>query len=69
MNTVLVKHKGVRRAVGATLVVAGGVLMWLAPEIWSGVVLLVAGIALEVAGITLEHRSGRSREDSHAVER
>jgi hypothetical protein len=43
--------------------------MWLAPESWSGVALLVAGIALEAVGIALEHRSSRSRESSHAVER
>jgi hypothetical protein len=43
--------------------------MWLAPEVWSGAVLLAAGIALEIAGIALEHRNGRSRDDSHAVER
>ena len=69
MRTVLIKHKGLRRALGAVLVGAGAVLMWLAPEVWSGVVLLVAGIALEVAGIALEHQNDRSREDSHAVER
>jgi uncharacterized membrane protein HdeD (DUF308 family) len=69
MHTVLVKRKGLRRALGAVLVVVGGVLMWLAPEAWSGAVLLVAGIALEIAGIALEHRSDRPRDDSHAVER
>ena len=69
MNTVLIKYRGLRRALGALLVVVGGVLMWLAPEVWSGVVLLVAGIALEIAGIALEHRNGRSRDDTHAVER
>ena len=68
MHTVLIKHKGLRRALGAVLVGVGAVLMWLAPEVWSGVVLLVAGIALEAAGIALEHRNRRSREDSHAVE-
>jgi hypothetical protein len=51
------------------LIVVGGVLMWLASEVWSGAVLLAAGIALEIAGIALEHRNGRSRDDSHAVER
>jgi hypothetical protein len=51
------------------LVGVGAMLMWLAPEVWSGVVLLTAGIALEIAGIALEHRNGRSRDDSHAVER
>ena len=69
MDTVLIKHKGLRRALGAVLVGVGAVLMWLAPEVWSGVVVLVAGIALEVAGIALEHRNDRSRDDSHAVER
>jgi drug/metabolite transporter (DMT)-like permease len=68
-NTVLIKYRGLRRALGALLVGAGALLMWLAPEVWWGVVLLVAGIALEAAGITLEHRSGRPRENSRAVER
>jgi len=69
MHTVLIKHKGLRRALGAVLVGVGAVLMWLAPEVWSGVVLLAAGIAIEIAGIALEHWNGRSRDDSHAVER
>jgi uncharacterized membrane protein YccC len=69
MDTVLIKHKNLRRTLGAVLVGVGAVLMWLAPEVWSGLVLLAAGIALEIAGIALEHRSGRTRDDSHAVER
>ena len=68
MHTLLIKHKSLRRALGALLVFAGAVLMWLAPEVWSGVLLLAAGIALEIAGIALEHRNGQSRDDSHAVE-
>ena len=65
----LIKYRGLRRALGALLVMAGALLMWLAPEVWSGVMLLAAGIALEAAGIALEHRASRSRSDSHAVER
>ena len=65
----LIKYRGPRRVLGVLLVGAGALLMWLAPESWSGVALLVAGIALEAVGVTLEHRSGRSRESSHAVER
>jgi drug/metabolite transporter (DMT)-like permease len=65
----LIKYRGLRRALGVLLVGAGALLMWLAPEVWWGVVLLLAGVALEAAGITLEHRSGRPRKDSHAVER
>lgn len=64
----LIKHRALRRALGVLLVVGGALMMWLAPEVWWGVVLLVAGIALEAAGITLEHRSGRPRKDSRAVE-
>lgn len=55
----LIKYRGLRRAFGAILVALGALLMWLAPEAWSGVVLLAAGIALEAAGITLEHRAAR----------
>ena len=69
MNTVLIKYRGLRRALGALLVGVGALLMWLAPEVWSGVMLLAAGIALEIAGIALEHRAGRSQDDSHAVDR
>ena len=50
MNTVLIRYRGLRRALGAILVALGALLMWLAPEVWSGVVLLAAGIALEAAG-------------------
>lgn len=69
MGNVLIKHHGLRRALGAALVVLGAVLMWLAPEVWSGVALLAAGVALEIAGITLEHRNARSQKNRHAVER
>lgn len=46
-----------RRALALVLIVLGGALMYLAPEIWAGVALLVVGVLLEVAGITLEHRA------------
>lgn len=52
----MIRNKRLRRAAGAVLVVAGGVLIWLAPEVMAGVILLAAGIALEIAGITLERR-------------
>ena len=57
----LIRNKAARRATGATLVVLGGALMWLAPqEALFGIMLLGAGIALELVGITLEHRDGSS---------
>lgn len=54
----LIKHKRMRRTAGGVLVVAGACLMWLAPEVMAGVILLVAGIGLEIIGIMLERRNG-----------
>lgn len=64
----MLRRRKMRRAIGAILVVAGALLMLLAPESTFGVrsgtglLLLVAGIVLELAGIALERRppGGRS---------
>lgn len=64
----MLRRKKLRRALGALLVVAGALLMLLAPESTFGVrsgtglLLLLAGIVLELAGIALERRtsSGKS---------
>lgn len=56
---ILIKNKRVRRGIGLALVLAGGLLMWLAPEeATMGVILLAAGVLLEIAGIALEQRKG-----------
>lgn len=56
---ILIKNKRVRRGIGLALVIAGGLLMWLAPEeATMGVVLLAAGVLLEIVGIALEQRKG-----------
>jgi hypothetical protein len=52
--------------VGVILVIAGALLMWLAPETafvrsGAGIVLLVAGIVLELIGIGLERREERRK--------
>lgn len=57
----MIRNRNLRRGVAVALLIAGGLLMWLAPqtdvrETVAGVVLLALGIALEVMGITLEHR-------------
>lgn len=39
------------------LVVLGGVLMYLAPGDFAGLVLLVSGVAVELAGIALERKT------------
>jgi len=46
-----------RRAVAIILVVLGGVLMLLAPEIWAGLAVLALGVLIELAGIALEHKA------------
>ncbi len=58
----MLRQKRLRRATGALLVIAGGLLMWLAPGPTfsslsiAGLAFLLAGILLEVIGIFLEHR-------------
>jgi hypothetical protein len=40
-----------RRAISLSLLVAGGVFIFLAPDdVWVGVALLVVGVALEIIG-------------------
>lgn len=46
-----------RRILAGFLVVLGGVLMFLAPEMWVGAVLLGLGVAVELTGIALEHKT------------
>jgi drug/metabolite transporter (DMT)-like permease len=56
-----------RRAVGAVLVIAGAILMWMAPGSTftslpgAGLTLLLAGIVLELVGIGLERREENRR--------
>jgi uncharacterized membrane protein HdeD (DUF308 family) len=63
----MLKTKKTRRTVGAILVVAGGLLMWSAPQSTfgalsiTGLMLMAAGIILEIVGISLEHREASRR--------
>ncbi len=50
-------RKRPRRILAGFLVVLGGVLIFLAPEMWVGLVLLALGVAIELAGIALEHKT------------
>lgn len=53
----MLKKPRSRRALAIFLVVLGGVLMVLAPEIWAGLVVLALGVVVELAGIALERRA------------
>jgi hypothetical protein len=47
-----------KRILSVSLLILGGVLIFLAPEdIWIGVVLFAIGLGIEVAGVVLGHRS------------
>lgn len=46
-----------RRVLAGILVVLGGVLLFLAPEMWAGLVLLALGVVIELAGIALERKA------------
>ena len=46
-----------RRPLALFLVVLGGALMFLAAEVWAGVVVLIIGAGVELVGIGLEHQS------------
>jgi hypothetical protein len=59
----------IRRAIGALLIVAGALLMWLSPETRAGASLLLIGAGVEVAGLALERRAQNDGEDRHAVDR
>jgi hypothetical protein len=55
-NNVL-KNKRPRRLLAAFLIVLGGVLIFLAPEIWAGLLVMAVGVAVEAAGIALERQA------------
>jgi len=46
-----------RRVLAIFLVLLGGMLMFLAPEIWAGLAVLALGVLIELAGIALEHKA------------
>jgi hypothetical protein len=52
----MLKNRTARRFAAGALIALGAVLMFLATEVWVGVLLLLSGLALEVAGIALERK-------------
>ena len=53
----MLRTRRTRRVLAICLVVLGGVLMAMAPEIWAGLAVLVLGVIIELAGIALEHKA------------
>jgi hypothetical protein len=50
----MIRNEPVRRALAATLVVAGALAMMFAPPVWIGAIPLAIGVALEAIGIAIE---------------
>jgi hypothetical protein len=55
----MLKSPRLRRPLALLLIVLGGVLMFLAAEVWTGVLVLILGVALEWIGIRLEHQDAQ----------
>jgi apolipoprotein N-acyltransferase len=53
----MLRKRRSRRVLALILVVLGGVIMYLAPEMWAGLAVLVLGVLVELAGIALEHKT------------
>lgn len=53
----MVKNLRNRRASAIIMVVLGVILMLIAPEIWTGLLLLIMGAVLELVGIALAHKA------------
>lgn len=53
----MLSKKRSRRVLAGFLVVLGGLLIFLAPEMWAGVALLALGVVIELAGIALERKA------------
>lgn len=53
----MIKNPRTRRASAVIMVVLGAILMLLAPEVWSGALLLILGVVLELVGIALERKA------------
>ena len=53
----MLRYRRSRRALALFLVVLGGAMMLLAPEVWGGLAVLALGVVIELVGIALERRT------------
>ncbi|ARO88100.3 hypothetical protein EBAPG3_010125 [Nitrosospira lacus] len=53
----MIRNPRTKRILSVSLLILGGVLMFLAPEnIWIGILLFALGIGVEIVGLVLGHR-------------
>ncbi|MDP2109739.1 MAG: hypothetical protein Q8N48_16165 [Thiobacillus sp.] len=53
----MLRYRRSRRVLALFLVVLGGVMMFLAPEVWGGLAVLALGVVIELVGIALERKA------------
>jgi Zn-dependent membrane protease YugP len=53
----MLRNPRIRRTTAVIMMILGALLMFLAPEIWQGALLLTLGVVLELIGIALEHKA------------
>ena len=53
----MIRNPRIRRASAVIMVGLGAILMFLAPEVWQGALLLGLGVVMEIVGIALEHKA------------
>ena len=54
----MLKNPRTKRILSVSLLILGGLLIFLAPEdIWIGAVLFALGVGVELAGLVLGHRN------------
>ncbi len=51
----MVRNRRPQRITAAALIVAGGLLLWLAPSVGLGLTCLAVGVALELLGLASDH--------------
>lgn len=52
----MLRKTHIRRPLAALLMMLGAAMMYLAPQTWAGILLLVLGVSVEVAGIALKRK-------------
>lgn len=52
----MLRKTHIRRPLAALLMILGAAMMYLAPQTWAGILLLVLGVSVEVAGIALKRK-------------
>ncbi len=53
----MIKNTRIRRTGALIMVVLGAILIFLAPEVWQGALLLALGVIIELVGIMLERNA------------